>query len=47
MIALTAIGAVCLVVAVFHVLRVRRAMKGPERDRMTHELQKYREGRGF
>ncbi len=42
------VGAVaCVIAGVVHGIRIRRAMKGPDRARITHQLQKYRETRGW
>jgi EamA domain-containing membrane protein RarD len=47
MIGFTVIAAVCVAVAVLHAVRFRRALKGPDRTRITRELQKFRETRGW
>jgi hypothetical protein len=37
----------CVIAGVVHGVRIRRALKGPDRARITHDLQKYRETRGW
>jgi hypothetical protein len=47
MIAFTIVAAICVIAGVVHGIRVRRAMNGPDRARITHDLQKHRETRGW
>lgn len=47
MIGFTILAVICVVAGVVHGIRIRRAMRGSDRDRITHELQKYRETRGW
>ncbi len=47
MIGFTIVAVICVIVGVVHGIRIRRALRGPDRDRITHELQKYRETRGW
>jgi hypothetical protein len=47
MIGFTIIAGICVVAGVVHAIRIRRAMRGPDRDRITHDLQKHRETRGW
>jgi hypothetical protein len=47
MIGFTIIAVVCVVAGVVHAVRIRRAMSGPDRARITHDLQKHRETRGW
>jgi hypothetical protein len=47
MLGFTAIAGVCVIAALVHAVRFRRAMNGPDRLRMTRELQKFRETRGW
>ncbi len=47
MIGFTAIAVVCLAAGVVHAVRITRALRGPERDRITRDLRKLYERRGF
>jgi hypothetical protein len=47
MIWFTIVAVICVGVGVVHAIRIRRAMRGPDRDRITHDLQKHRETRGW
>jgi hypothetical protein len=47
MVGFTAVAVLCLVAGVVHAVRIRRALSGPDRGRITHDLQKYREKRGW
>lgn len=47
MIGFTILAVICVAVGVVHAIRIRRALEGPDRDRITHELQKHRETRGW
>jgi hypothetical protein len=47
MLGFTAVAVVCAAAGILHGIRIRRAMAGPDRNRITHDLQKYREKRGW
>ncbi len=47
MIGFTIVAVLCVAAGVVHGIRIRRALKGPDRARITHDLQKYRETRGW
>ncbi len=47
MVGFTLLAGVFIIVGVVHAVRIRRAMRGPDRERITHDLQKLKEGRGF
>jgi membrane protein implicated in regulation of membrane protease activity len=47
MIGFTVLAVAFAILGAVHLVRVRRAMDGPERERIVHELQKYHERRGF
>ncbi len=47
MVGFTILAVVFVVAGVIHFIRFRRAMQGPEKDRITHELQLLKEKRGF
>jgi membrane protein implicated in regulation of membrane protease activity len=47
MISFTLLAVAFAILGAVHLVRVRRAMSGPERERIVHELQKYHERRGF
>jgi hypothetical protein len=47
MLGFTVVAAVCVISAIVHAVRFKRAMNGPDRERITRELQKFRETRGW
>jgi hypothetical protein len=47
MLGFTAVAVACGAAGIVHGIRIRRALAGPDRDRITHDLQKYRETRGW
>ena len=47
MVGFTILAVVFAVAGVIHFIRFRRVMQGPEKDRITHELQLLKEKRGF
>ena len=46
MLGFTAGAVICVIAGTVHAVRIRRALTGPDRARITHELQKYRETLG-
>jgi len=47
MLGFTAVAVACAAAGIVHGIRIRRAMAGPDRNRITHDLQPYREKRGW
>jgi hypothetical protein len=47
MVGFTIVAVVAVIAGLVHAFRIRRAMAGPDRARITHDLQKYRETRGW
>jgi hypothetical protein len=47
MVGFTVVAGLCVAAAVVHAIRIRRALAGPDRARITRDLQKYRETRGW
>lgn len=47
MVGFTVLAVACVIAGVVHAVRIRRALSGPDRAQITHDLQKHRETRGW